>query len=307
MTRLPVTVIGGYLGSGKTTLVNHLLRNADGKRLAVLVNEFGELPIDEDLIIGKEGDVIALAGGCVCCSYGDDLTGALIELAASDDPPDLVLLEASGVAMPGAIAGVLGLFDQFELTGIVVLADAQTICKRLDDAYVGDTIRRQVRDADLVLLTKVDLASEAQTSNAAKRLAEFARDAQLLSVANGEVDLSIITSKMAVNWEHGAPLVPKHDANIFVSRSMILPDAVTSEALKNWLEAHAGTLVRAKGFARSKSGGMKSVQLSGDQVTVADVDDQPKAALALIGLRDGSAETWLGADAVELLASIEAA
>ena len=74
---LSVTVIGGYLGSGKTTLVNHLLRNANGLRLAILVNEFGELAIDEDLIEAEDDDIISIAGGCVCCSFGSDLTGAL--------------------------------------------------------------------------------------------------------------------------------------------------------------------------------------------------------------------------------------
>ena len=78
---LPVTVIGGYLGAGKTTLVNHLLRNADGLRIAVLVNEFGTLPIDADLIEAQDDNVIAIAGGCVCCSYGNDLVMAMIELA----------------------------------------------------------------------------------------------------------------------------------------------------------------------------------------------------------------------------------
>ena len=77
---IPVTVIGGYLGAGKTTLVNHLLRAADGLRLAVLVNEFGSLAIDEDLILARDDNLISLAGGCVCCSFGSDLMTALMDL-----------------------------------------------------------------------------------------------------------------------------------------------------------------------------------------------------------------------------------
>ena len=111
--RLPVTVIGGYLGAGKTSLVNHLLRNADGVRLAVLVNEFGALPIDEDLIIAQDDDVISIAGGCVCCSYGSDMTAALLDMQALDPAPDHVLLEASGVALPGSIVGAISLLDGF--------------------------------------------------------------------------------------------------------------------------------------------------------------------------------------------------
>lgn len=104
---LPVTIIGGYLGAGKTTLVNHLLRNANGARLAVLVNEFGELPIDEDLIEAQDDMMISIAGGCVCCSYGNDLTLAMLDMARMQPRPDHVILEASGVALPGAIAAAV--------------------------------------------------------------------------------------------------------------------------------------------------------------------------------------------------------
>ena len=91
-------------GGGKTTLVNHLLRTANGLRLAILVNEFGALPIDDDLIIAREDNLISLAGGCVCCSFGSDLMAALMDLSQLSPPPERVLIEASGVAMPGAIA-----------------------------------------------------------------------------------------------------------------------------------------------------------------------------------------------------------
>ena len=102
---IPVSVIGGYLGAGKTTLVNHLLRNANGRKLAVLVNEFGELPIDADLIEADDGDMISIAGGCICCSYGSDLVGALMELPERMPNMDGMLIEASGVALPGVQSG----------------------------------------------------------------------------------------------------------------------------------------------------------------------------------------------------------
>ena len=78
---IPVIVIGGYLGAGKTTLLNHLLRHADGRKIAILVNEFGDLPIDVDLIEAKDDEMIAISGGCICCSFGSDMTAALIKLA----------------------------------------------------------------------------------------------------------------------------------------------------------------------------------------------------------------------------------
>jgi G3E family GTPase len=95
-TDIPVTVIGGYLGAGKTTVVNHLLRHAAGRRIAILVNEFGDLPIDQDLIEAEGEDMIAISGGCICCSFGSDLTAALIKLSELTPTPDHVVIEASG-------------------------------------------------------------------------------------------------------------------------------------------------------------------------------------------------------------------
>ena len=148
---LAVTIVGGYLGAGKTTLVNHLLRHANGRRLAILVNEFGALPIDEDLIDTKSEDLISIAGGCVCCSFGSDLTAALIRLSERLPKPDHIIIESSGVAMPGAIAANIGLMEQYLLAGIVVLADSETILNHATDEFIGDTIIRQLNDADLIL------------------------------------------------------------------------------------------------------------------------------------------------------------
>ena len=159
---LPVTAIGGYLGSGKTTLVNHLLRNADGRKLAVLVNEFGQLPIDEDLIEAQDDTLISITGGCVCCSYGNDLIEAMMNMLRMEPRPDHILIEASGVALPGGIAASVSLMDGFELDGVVVMTDAETVRRQAANDYIGDTIERQLSDADLVLLNKADLVSASQ-------------------------------------------------------------------------------------------------------------------------------------------------
>ncbi|MGA0236491.1 MAG: CobW family GTP-binding protein, partial [Alphaproteobacteria bacterium] len=145
---LPVTVIGGYLGAGKTTLVNHLLRNANGRRLAILVNEFGNIAIDEDLIEAEEDGLISISGGCICCSFGNDLIGAIDELRRSDLAPDHIVVETSGVALPGAVVASLGLMDTIVPDGIVVLVDAETVLKQAADDYIGDTITRQLADAE---------------------------------------------------------------------------------------------------------------------------------------------------------------
>ena len=154
--RIPVTVVGGYLGAGKTTLVNHLLRSAEGRRLAVLVNDLGELSIDADLIEARDENLISIAGGCVCCSYGSDLVLALKELAARNPRLDHVLIETSGVALPNSVAASLSLLEGYKLDCVAVLADVTTIRRMASDRYLADTIERQFADADFVLAAKVD-------------------------------------------------------------------------------------------------------------------------------------------------------
>jgi len=162
---IPVTVIGGYLGAGKTTLVNHLIRNAAGLRLAILVNDFGELPIDADLIEAEDGGVISLSGGCICCSYGNDLAAALVELKQQQNPPDHLIIEASGVALPRGISGTVSLLRDVHLAGTMVLVDSTSVIKLSRDKYLADTIIRQLEDAHCLLLNKFDLLSTLQKAN----------------------------------------------------------------------------------------------------------------------------------------------
>lgn len=159
---VPVVVIGGYLGAGKTTLVNHLLRHAEGRRIAVLVNDFGEISIDAGLIEGATGEVLALAGGCICCSYGADLIGTLQRLLQREPRPQQLLIECSGVGLPAAVARSARLVRGLQVDGVVVLLDAESVQTQAGDAYVGDTVCQQIADADLLVLNKVDLCGAAQ-------------------------------------------------------------------------------------------------------------------------------------------------
>ena len=158
---LPTVVIGGYLGAGKTTLVNHLLRHAGGRRIAVLVNDFGEVDIDADLIVGQDGEVLSLAGGCVCCSFGSDLVGTLMALPERSPPPEVVLIELSGVALPAAVVRSARLAPGIDVVGTLVVLDAADVARQAADRYVGDTVRQQLADADLLLLNKTDLVDAA--------------------------------------------------------------------------------------------------------------------------------------------------
>ncbi len=157
---IPFTVIGGFLGAGKTTLLNRLLAATPGRRFAVLVNDFGALDIDGRLVARHGGDTIALANGCLCCTIGDSLVQTLVDLLDRGSAIDHIVVEASGVADPGRIADLGVLDSRLRRDGVVVVVDAETVRARASDRRLGDTVLRQLRAADLMVLNKTDLADD---------------------------------------------------------------------------------------------------------------------------------------------------
>ena len=137
---IPVTIVSGYLGAGKTTLVNNALRKANGLKLAILVNEFGNLAIDEDLIIAQDDKMISLAGGCICCSYGNDMLLSLKELADLDTKPDHIILEASGVAIPSASESSISLITECFTESIISIVDCEQIQAQLNDKNIVNSL-----------------------------------------------------------------------------------------------------------------------------------------------------------------------
>jgi len=279
---LPLTIVGGYLGAGKTTLVNHLLRHADGLRLAVLVNEFGELPIDEDLIEAQDDDIISIAGGCVCCSYGNDLTLALMEMATLDPPPDHVLLESSGVALPGAIAASVSLLQGYALDGIVVLTNAETIQDQANDTYVGDTITRQLNDADLIVLNKTDLISDDERGRVKTWLAEQSNHSEIVEARHGALPPAIALQSFATH-DRVKSSREDHQSAGFTSRSIAMDNPVNVEQLAEALSSADLALVRAKGFAETSDGTTKAIQIVGRRWAVSDAAENVRHGLVVIG------------------------
>ena len=313
MTGIPVVVIGGYLGAGKTTLVNHLLRPAGGRRIAVLVNDFGAINIDADLITGADGELLSLAGGCICCSFGSDLVGALLKLPLREPPPDVVVIETSGVALPGAVARSARLAQGLEVGAVVVLADAEVVRQHATDSYVGDTVRQQLREADLVLLNKADCIAEADCSALATWLADAAGGAQVLACSQAAVPPELVLGwRRAGAHEVGAasgdtppqsgparpvdaipswvdrPLqVTSVDASQrFASRQMVLPADTDLQQLAAALAAEDSGVWRAKGLVVDPQGQGWSIQVVGRrwQVSPAVVREGP-GRLVLIGRR----------------------
>lgn len=247
MTRLPVTVVGGYLGAGKTTLLNRLLADTQGRRLAVLVNDFGEVNIDAALIANRDGETISLVNGCVCCSIGDNLGMTLYDLAERPDGPEHIVIEASGVADPARIAAYAGCHPSLGLDGIVVMADATTIRERARDRYVGDVVRQQLAAADLVLLSRTDLIDVAESHRV--------RDWIVAEVPGVRVQDAPTMGRLAQILLVGAkaaditPSPGAHDS-LFISWHLGSALPLDGVALRSTLNALPPAVLRAKGIVR---------------------------------------------------------
>ncbi len=298
---LPCVVVGGYLGAGKTTLVNHLLRHPDGRRIAVLVNDFGDLPIDADLIRAASADVLELAGGCVCCSFGSDLVGTLARVAARQPRPDVLLLETSGVADPAAVARSARLARDLAIDGIVVVADVETLRQRAADPYVGDTVRQQLLVADLLLLNKTDLLPATGLAALHDWAATRAPRARLVATRRAEVPADLVlglaeprsapTGEDPTDVERwrSRPLAgqPAAAESVFVSCTRRYDGPLDVAALGTRLTAEDLGVVRAKGVLTDRDGRRCTLQVVGRRCEVVPHDSDPAApgALVVIGLR----------------------
>jgi len=266
---IPVTLIGGYLGAGKTTLVNHLLRERGERRIAVLVNDFGELPIDDALIESRDGPLLRLAGGCVCCSFGSDLMAALQQMLALQPAPQHILIETSGVALPAAVARMLSLLPGLQLDALLVLADAETLRERAADRYVGELVRRQLQQADLLLLNKTDLVSEAELNSLCDWLSDSTPQARLLCCRQARLAPELLLGIGPIPNSPRQRVVMPDASTLFDSLSLEFDHAVDLAALAAMLSAPPLRLLRAKGLMRDRDGQARSLQLVGARTALA--------------------------------------
>ncbi|MFW8593584.1 CobW family GTP-binding protein [Cribrihabitans neustonicus] len=252
--RLPVTILSGYLGAGKTTLVNRLLAEDHGLKLAVIVNDFGAINIDDALISGAGGGQVPLANGCVCCSRGEDLALALHGLLSGTDQPDHVVIEASGIADPVAIANTVLEDGRLSYGGIVTLADAENLAALLDDPLTAPQVEQQLRSGDLVLVTKraeIDAETSALLDRCGARAPGLLSEAPVAGLLFGVTPLP-----------KGRPAAAHPGYTTWQHRSR---EVLDRRALGDKLAARPEGLYRMKGFVLT-SGGAYELHVVGRHV-----------------------------------------
>lgn len=187
---IPVTVLTGFLGSGKTTLLNRILSENHGKRIAVIENEFGEIGVDNDLVIGAEEEIFEMNNGCICCTVRGDLIRILGNLMKRRDRFDHIMIETTGMADPGPVAQTFFMDDelreQLSLDGVVTLVDAKHVLMHIEDS---DEVKEQIAFADVILLNKIDLVSSAELDQLESRIHSMNAAAKIFRTQDAVIDM----------------------------------------------------------------------------------------------------------------------
>ena len=283
--KIPATVITGFLGAGKTTLIRHLLQNAGGRRIALVINEFGDLGVDREVINGcaiegcNADDVVELANGCICCTVADDFLPTMEMLLDRDTPPDHIVIETSGLALPKPLVKAFTwpeIRARVTVDGVIAVVDAPAVAagrfahdpdavaeqRAADDnldhhSPLEEVFEDQLLSADMVLLNKADLTDAAGLATARAVVeAELPRQVKIVETRHGQVDINVLLGLKA-GAEDDLDARPSHhegeddhDHDDFDSFEVRIEGSADPDALKSRIEAAARDhgILRVKGF-----------------------------------------------------------
>jgi G3E family GTPase len=262
---VPITILTGFLGAGKTTLLNRILTGNHGLRVGVLVNDFGSINIDAELVVGVDNNMISLANGCVCCEIRDDLVEAVVSLLARPESVEYILLEASGVADPAGIFVTFtdpNLRDRVRLDSVSCVVDAEQVFAHPEYPPLLELKLRQIGFADMLILNKVDLAGAEQVAKVKAWLDDHFNRLRIVETNYCEVPNEILlgvgrfdpiqigrNSAVAVHRcsDPGCQDEEHHHSKVFSTWSYETEQPLTLEALRETMRKLPGTVYRAKG------------------------------------------------------------
>lgn len=219
--KIPATVVTGFLGAGKTTLIRHMLQNANGKRIALIINEFGDLGVDGDILKGcgeetcREEDVVELSNGCICCTVADDFIPTMEKLLAREDKPDHIVIETSGLALPQPLVRAFnwpGISTKVTVDGVVTVVDGRAVhdgqfahnvaavdAQRAQDENLdhetplSELFEDQIACADMIVVNKTDLLSEAEAESLSNKLKSESRaGVQVVKTSMGALPVDVL-------------------------------------------------------------------------------------------------------------------